>query len=839
MSSPTVTPRRFSGPASSISLPGSIPPSAPTINDTDAKRLSSLLDDHLAQLFDPIAELSFVEAMNECRGLSVTSGGNTPVTSTSSNLRRASIEGPESSSTARLSGFSDESDLNFDSEARIREREEIEGEDGGRSPSTASLHSLLSDFAAGEQILDALARTPSPASWGLVTQDDSSERTWQERCMELELSLQRNRDQAAKIKKMMGQKLSELELRVVAAESRADSADEKVSEAVREMEHRVSQQNGLSISSQPRPRSALEQRHPRDREEDIISSLQSQIEEQLDFLRNRLAQINNCRIERGTNGKVKSDNLKTGDRGSTEDSSRGSYEGESRPNSNESSNTASGSESHRLPEHIMPFHRRMPSDPSHTSPCLYAEVDVSKKRSNRTSPSAGPPRVVLERKRLPDSSNRTQGSVGSSPSDEQLSAKSSHDSKFDSGSVDLETPLSLSPPGDGMGSMVPPVPVPPPRTTMRGGSSDLSLQGLNIEVGTRDRTVVRTVTPGGKILHIDNSHDYAEIYTPSKESLPGIMTMSAPGVAGKPPTPPLHRFPSWESRIYQIAKDGLQVHSDESYGKDKMLQMERGGYCHFNIPVYATIKGRASQIRPIPFSGEESTDSSDEEGSTRPVPATRRQGPTPVSTASSVDYTPPPSARSTQPSPPPLQPASPNRHPRHSPRRKNYLRETSVDSEISTDYALPPDALAYCDHAMFRVSSLETPKRELPLEKSGYLSKLGGKLKSWNRRWFVLKNGHLSHWKSHHDVHKKPQGSIPLDDTCRVVRAENASTFEVSSGKKTLYLTADNVPILEEWVRVLQNVVRRNATKLLLAKEDARPTLQGWITKVKHGHAKK
>ena len=44
---------------------------------------------------------------------------------------------------------------------------------------------------------------------------------------------------------------------------------------------------------------------------------------------------------------------------------------------------------------------------------------------------------------------------------------------------------------------------------------------------------------------------------------------------------------------------------------------------------------------------------------------------------------------------------------------------------------------------------------------------------------------------------------------------------------------------MEEWVRVLQNVVQRNALKLLLSQEDQKPTVQGWLIKVKHGHQKK
>ena len=44
---------------------------------------------------------------------------------------------------------------------------------------------------------------------------------------------------------------------------------------------------------------------------------------------------------------------------------------------------------------------------------------------------------------------------------------------------------------------------------------------------------------------------------------------------------------------------------------------------------------------------------------------------------------------------------------------------------------------------------------------------------------------------------------------------------------------------MEDWVRVLQNVVQRNALKLLLSQEDHKPSVQGWVIKVKHGHQKK
>lgn len=122
---------------------------------------------------------------------------------------------------------------------------------------------------------------------------------------------------------------------------------------------------------------------------------------------------------------------------------------------------------------------------------------------------------------------------------------------------------------------------------------------------------------------------------------------------------------------------------------------------------------------------------------------------------------------------------------------------------------------------------------------SGHLAKLGGKLRTWRKRWFVLKNGMLTYWKSQHDVNRKPQGQILLDEHCRITKADGASTFEIDTGKKIYYLTADSMATMDDWIRVLQNVQRRNAAKLLLSRDDQKPTVQGWVTKVKNGHPKK
>lgn len=76
-----------------------------------------------------------------------------------------------------------------------------------------------------------------------------------------------------------------------------------------------------------------------------------------------------------------------------------------------------------------------------------------------------------------------------------------------------------------------------------------------------------------------------------------------------------------------------------------------------------------------------------------------------------------------------------------------------------------------------------------------------------------------------HDWQRKPQGVIVLDDSSRVSRSadKSSNTFEIATkgrGEKTYYLTADSTPLMEEWVRTLQNVIQRNALEQLLRSED-------------------
>uniref|UniRef100_A0A8C0QWA2 Pleckstrin homology, MyTH4 and FERM domain containing H1 n=1 Tax=Canis lupus dingo TaxID=286419 RepID=A0A8C0QWA2_CANLU len=278
-------------------------------------------------------------------------------------------------------------------------------------------------------------------------------------------------------------------------------------------------------------------------------------------------------------------------------------------------------------------------------------------------------------------------------------------------------------------------------------------------------------------------------------------------LGNKPPTPPLHRFPSWVRGSWFAGQRGrgaewLTEHSltwsELQWGRAPVLQ-------------------RATQISSVPFMDESS--GSDDDCSSQ------------ASFRSSV-------------------PCSESRKTSGlgSPRAiKRGVSMSSLSSE--GDYAIPPDACSLDsdysepEHKLQRTSSYSIEGSDLglceSLEKSGYLLKMGSRVKTWKRRWFVLRQGQIMYYKSPSDVIRKPQGVVELNSHCQIVRGEGAQTFQLISEKKTYYLTADSPGLLEEWIRVLQSLLRVQAVgPPALPRGGTKPTVKGWLTKVKHGHSK-
>ncbi|XP_034040743.1 pleckstrin homology domain-containing family H member 2 [Thalassophryne amazonica] len=297
----------------------------------------------------------------------------------------------------------------------------------------------------------------------------------------------------------------------------------------------------------------------------------------------------------------------------------------------------------------------------------------------------------------------------------------------------------------------------------------------------------------------------------------------------KPPTPPLHRLPSWESRIYAVAKSGIRLSETsctDPASKDSSLQSSFPAfvlytsliYKNMTTPVYTTLKGKATLLSSSPFSdelssSEDSSSSGEEDGSLCSSH---------TSSSSRKDSS----------------PGSP----------RSLKRAVSMSSMTSeSDYAIPPDAYSTdteCyepEHKLPKTCSTagDNGKTE-PMEKSGYLLKMAKTWKkTWKRRWFVLKDGELLYYKSPSNVIRKPQGQIEVNATSNITRGEGKQILQIMTGKLVYYLKADSPNLLEEWLRVLQSVLRVKAASPLFTQPDVRPDMKGFLIKVKHNYSKR
>ncbi|KAL7229101.1 hypothetical protein ACSBR2_007738 [Camellia fascicularis] len=90
-------------------------------------------------------------------------------------------------------------------------------------------------------------------------------------------------------------------------------------------------------------------------------------------------------------------------------------------------------------------------------------------------------------------------------------------------------------------------------------------------------------------------------------------------------------------------------------------------------------------------------------------------------------------------------------------------------------------------------------------ERCGWLTKQGEYIKTWRRRWFVLKQGKLF-WFKESTVTRasKPRGVIPVATCLTVKGAEDVLNkqfaFELSTRSDTMYFIADSEKEKEDWI---------------------------------------
>lgn len=310
----------------------------------------------------------------------------------------------------------------------------------------------------------------------------------------------------------------------------------------------------------------------------------------------------------------------------------------------------------------------------------------------------------------------------------------------------------------------------------------------------------------------------------------------APTCRHKPPTPPLHRCPSLESRIYELAQASLASvagqptkQTDQPFrprreppGSEQPVhllvdvdQLRRTGTCaaadqrqpdhgaaaadflpEGPSPVYTCFRGVASQVRPDPLS-DLSSDNSDAE---HPDCSPERRLAAGVRRHSIGDYDLPPDAVDGGAYDAPdafgqlsLGVASPSAP----------ATGASVSAPfIPLSYTL--QRLRSAGRESVGSQAKFVDEQEEPDRKSGFL--LCCKQKSWKQRYFVLQDEKLTYYKTQSDAGKgKPAGRIELNRETKVERLPKSSSFQISqssSGGKRICLTADSLLTVEEWVRV-------------------------------------
>lgn len=102
-----------------------------------------------------------------------------------------------------------------------------------------------------------------------------------------------------------------------------------------------------------------------------------------------------------------------------------------------------------------------------------------------------------------------------------------------------------------------------------------------------------------------------------------------------------------------------------------------------------------------------------------------------------------------------------------------------------------------------------------PAERAGWLNKQGEYIKTWRRRWFVLKQGKLFWFKESNVTRSsRPRGVIPVADCLTVKGAEDVLhrqfAFELSTRNDTMYFIADSEKEKEDWI----NSVGRSIVQL-------------------------
>eukprot|EP00879_Flechtneria_rotunda_P002920 GHRR01003137.1.p2 GENE.GHRR01003137.1~~GHRR01003137.1.p2 ORF type:complete len:138 (+),score=32.07 GHRR01003137.1:206-619(+) len=105
-------------------------------------------------------------------------------------------------------------------------------------------------------------------------------------------------------------------------------------------------------------------------------------------------------------------------------------------------------------------------------------------------------------------------------------------------------------------------------------------------------------------------------------------------------------------------------------------------------------------------------------------------------------------------------------------------------------------------------------------ERAGWLMKQGEYIKTWRRRWFVLKQGKIFWFKS--DVvtpDSVPRGVIEVRKCLSIKGAEDAinkpHAFEISTTDCNMFFIADSDKEKEDWINAVGRAIVKHSRSLL------------------------
>ena len=97
--------------------------------------------------------------------------------------------------------------------------------------------------------------------------------------------------------------------------------------------------------------------------------------------------------------------------------------------------------------------------------------------------------------------------------------------------------------------------------------------------------------------------------------------------------------------------------------------------------------------------------------------------------------------------------------------------------------------------------------------KEGYLTKCGGTIKTWKKRWFVLKGDTLFYFKTPKDTDLTGSITLELDSECKEDIARNKAEkgryyFTLSTSKRVFVIYSDKEQVSKEWVKAINEKIK-------------------------------